>query len=181
MVQLGRGFSRQLRHRLDQDVSPRSFTPVIPRSPYLFRIYNWQISKYPPGDIGYSTKFQQLNFVPTIWGMKDIAQISSVLTQGYATTVKTFNEYVFCFFFASYTLTVIVDICRPNLAGQSNIPADEGCTLWNQHIQPLTQLGYRLIAPAVTTDQTGWNWLAEFMKVCSGASVRFMSTIVVWR
>jgi len=114
-------------------------------------IYNWKISKYPPADIGFSTKFQGLDFVPTIWGRDDITQISSVLTQGYATTVKTYNE--------------------PNIGGQANIPADEGCTLWNQHIEPLTQLGYRLIGPAVTTDTTGWNWLAEFMKVCSGASI----------
>ena len=57
----------------------------------------------------------------------------------------------------------------------------EAYSLWLQHIEPLTQLGYELIAPAVTTGSAGLTWLTTFMKLCkTGCTVRFMLIVLVW-
>lgn len=116
-------------------------------SPHTVLIYNWAVEQYV--DIKLS-KFPQLEFVPTIHGRNDISKIH-LLTKGYAKRVKTFNE--------------------PEQPSQANMSPEEAHGLWTAHIEPLTQLGYDLIAPSVTTGSAGFDWLSKFMGLCKTCSI----------
>jgi len=116
-------------------------------TPHTKLIYSWSVEKYV--DISLD-KFPQLEFVPTIHGRDDISKIH-LLTKGYAKRVKTFNE--------------------PEQPSQSNLSPEDAHGLWTAHIEQLTQLGYELIAPSVTTGSAGFDWLSKFMGYCKTCSI----------
>jgi len=121
-------------------------------------------------------KFPQLEFVPTIHDRGDISKMH-LLTKGYAKRVKTFNEYVFS---VLHKLITTADISRPEQPSQANMSPEEAHSLWTAHIEQLTQLGYELLAPSVTTGSAGFDWLSKFMGLCKTCSVRFMLIVFVW-
>jgi hypothetical protein len=78
-----------------------------------------------------------------------------------------------------HRLVTTADIPRPEQPSQANLSPDDAHGLWTAHIEPLTQLGYELIGPSVTTGSDGFNWLTKFMGLCKTCSVRFMSIVFV--
>lgn len=57
---------------------------------------------------------------------------------------------------------------RPEIAGQSNMDAGSGVSIWNQFIRPMKAKGATLISPATTSDPAGKQWMLDFFKDCGG-------------
>lgn len=49
----------------------------------------------------------------------------------------------------------------------------EAAKLWKEYIEPLASEGYRLGAPATSSDPDGYTWMQEFYKECSGCTIDF--------
>ena len=73
----------------------------------------------------------------------------------------------------------MADMFRPEQPSQANMSPQEAHGLWTAHIEQLTQLGYELISPSVTTGSAGFKWLSDFMGLCKTCSVRFMLIVFV--
>jgi len=102
----------------------------------------WSISG--AGALGYE-------FIPMLWGAKQIGDFQNLVKQGYATKVFGMNE--------------------PNEPGQSNMSPQDGANMWKQYIQPLKDEGYTLISPACTNGPSGIAWMQSFLSACDGCTV----------
>jgi len=107
-------------------------------------VYTWSPQK--PGNV----EKLGLQFCPMLWGDRQIQQFQELVVKGYANCVFGMNE--------------------PNEKGQSNMPPSHGAYLWKTYIQPLKDQGYRLIAPATSSNPNGMTWMKEFMKECDGCT-----------
>jgi len=112
-------------------------------------VYNW--SPWKPKEV----EGTNVEFVPMIWGEKQLDAAKRLLVPGYARTVLGFNE--------------------PDQGGQSNMNAWHAAEVWRAHVQPLASQGYRLISPAPTNAPAGTQWLKDFMNACSGCTVDAMA------
>lgn len=102
-----------------------------------------------------------------LWGDRQIQQFQELVVKGYANCVFGMNEYVF----TPQTHFNSSNSSRPNEVHQSNMPPSHGAYLWKTYIQPLKDQGYRLIAPATSSNPNGMTWMKEFMKECDGCTV----------
>ncbi|KAF8186940.1 hypothetical protein K438DRAFT_1596048 [Mycena galopus ATCC 62051] len=113
-------------------------------------VYNW--ATVPPDYLADSG----LEFVPMQWNQVGIENLSATVTQIGAKNVLAFNE--------------------PDMPNQSNISPTTAATLWMQYFEPLktTDSGIRLGAPAVSSGESGLDWLAEFMTACATCTIDFI-------
>ncbi|KAI0301779.1 glycosyl hydrolase catalytic core-domain-containing protein [Multifurca ochricompacta] len=121
------------------------------KSAHTKYVYNWKLERYTdvnPEEHGFE-------FIPMVWGVKDVFQIKNVLLPGYAKIVFGFNE--------------------PDQGGQSNLDVYYAVQLWKQYIDPLKYLGYELISPACTNSADGFTWIKTFMANCDTCSISAMA------
>lgn len=114
------------------------------KTPKVTAIYNW--SPWAPP----SAAALGLEFMPMLWGPKQIGDFTQLVKPGYAKTVLGFNE--------------------PNQDGQSNLDPGYGAQLWQQYIQPLKNQGYALVTPACTNAPSGKQWMQSFFSACGGCT-----------
>ncbi|TFK43346.1 glycosyl hydrolase catalytic core-domain-containing protein [Crucibulum laeve] len=108
------------------------------------RIYSWSPWKPALSDsLG-------LEFIPMLWGEKQIADFQRLVKPGTAKTVLGFNE--------------------PNQDGQSDMSPQRAAQVWQQNIQPLKNSGMALISPATTSAPSGKTWMKDFFAACNGCS-----------
>ncbi|KAJ7507301.1 glycosyl hydrolase catalytic core-domain-containing protein [Mycena galericulata] len=110
--------------------------------------YNW--SPAPTASVP-----SGLNFVPMQWGRANVQGFADTVRKSGAKTILGFNE--------------------PDMAAQSNIPATEAATLWQQYIQPLKSTGVRLGSPAISSGPSGLPWLVAFMQACDKCTIDFIA------
>ncbi|KAF9008876.1 glycosyl hydrolase catalytic core-domain-containing protein [Cyathus striatus] len=91
-----------------------------------------------------------LEFIPMLWGEKQISDFTSLVKAGYAKTVLGFNE--------------------PNQSGQAEMTPARAAQVWKQYIQPLKNQGYSLVSPACTSAASGKTWMQEFIAACDGCT-----------
>ncbi|KAH7099680.1 glycosyl hydrolase catalytic core-domain-containing protein [Auriculariales sp. MPI-PUGE-AT-0066] len=96
-------------------------------------------------------KYPGLEFVPMLWGERDVqnftATINNTLAASNVTHILGFNE--------------------PNLEDQSNLTPEKGAELWKAYIQPLkASHNLTLVSPVPTNGPTGTVWLQNFINVC---------------
>ncbi|KIK08407.1 glycoside hydrolase family 128 protein [Laccaria amethystina LaAM-08-1] len=113
-------------------------------TPKVTAIYNW--SPWAPA----SAAALGLEFMPMLWGPKQIGDFTQLVKPGYAKTVLGFNE--------------------PNQSGQSNLDPGYAAQLWQQYIQPLKNQGYALVTPACTNAPSGKQWYQSFFSACTGCT-----------
>jgi len=88
-----------------------------------------------------------------LWGGDGdrIAKWKSTVKPGYAKIALGFNE--------------------PEMPGQANMSPEWAAQVWRDNIEPLTQQGYYLVSPAVTSAPSSKPWLQNFMTACAGCTV----------
>jgi hypothetical protein len=112
--------------------------------------YTWSPWSIPgSGALGYE-------FIPMLWGDKQIGDFQNLVKKGYATKVFGMNE--------------------PNEPGQSNLSPQDAAGLWRQYIDPLKNEGYTLISPACTNGPSGITWMQNFFNACGGCTVNAVAT-----
>ncbi|KAH6888377.1 glycosyl hydrolase catalytic core-domain-containing protein [Coprinopsis sp. MPI-PUGE-AT-0042] len=116
-------------------------------------VYTW--SPYKPTILN---NYPQIDFIPMLWGPKQIEEFYRWVKPGYARYIAGFNE--------------------PDQGGQSNLDVGYAVDLWVQHIQPLKSQGYTLISPACTNSPAGTKWLQDFIGACNnrGCNVDIVAT-----
>ena len=116
-------------------------------------VYTW--SPYKPPILN---NYPQVDFLPMLWGEKQIDEFYRWVKPGYARYILGFNE--------------------PDQGGQSNMNAWHAADLWMQHIQPLKSQGYTLVSPACTNAPAGLQWQRDFISACNqrGCSVDIIAT-----
>ena len=116
-------------------------------------VYTW--SPYKPPILN---NYPNVDFLPMLWGEKQIGQFHELVKPGYARHILAFNE--------------------PDQGGQSNMNAWHAADLWMQHIQPLKSQGYTLVSPACTNAPAGLQWQRDFNTACSqrGCTVDVIAT-----
>lgn len=119
------------------------YLPSYASLPGVQMLYTW--SPYMPANL------DGLTPVPMLWGYDQISDFQSLVVKGYANHVLGMNE--------------------PNEPSQSNMSPQDGAQLWQQYIEPLASLGYYLVSPACTNDQSGLQWMADFFMACNGCTV----------
>ncbi|KAG2751484.1 glycoside hydrolase family 128 protein [Suillus brevipes Sb2] len=120
-----------------------SYLSTFAARPNVGFLYTW--SPYLPKDL------YGLQGIPMLWGYDQVSDFQNLVVAGYANYVLGMNE--------------------PNEPSQSNMSPSDGVALWQQYINPLKDLGYKLISPACTNDQTGLDWMASFFQECSGCQI----------
>lgn len=115
-------------------------------------LYTWSPSM-PTGaaELGFT-------LMPMLWGWNQVSEFQSTVVAGYANYVLGMNE--------------------PNEAGQSNMDAATGASMWQTYIQPLANEGYKLISPATSSAPSGMTWMKDFFAACSGCT--FDGVAVHW-
>lgn len=108
-------------------------------------LYSWTPEKPDQSD---ALGFQ---FMPMLWGDKQISAFTSLVVEGYAHNVLGPNE--------------------PNQPGQSNMDASHGAYLWKTYIDPLKNKGYKLFSPATSSAPSGIQWMKDFFSACQGCTV----------
>lgn len=111
-------------------------------------VYNWSPSSPSPSISG-------VEFVPMQWGTDGLNGFLSGARSASATNVLGFNE--------------------PDYGQQSNIPVGTAVQMWKADINPLASSGIRLGSPAVTSADSGLQWLSDFLAQCSGCTVDFLA------
>ncbi|KAJ2916493.1 hypothetical protein MD484_g3921, partial [Candolleomyces efflorescens] len=114
-------------------------------------VYNWS-----PWEPEWMNQIPWVEYVPMLWGEKQIGDFQKNVKAGSARFVLGMNE--------------------PNQEGQANIPAWRGVQLWRDYIQPLKSQGYTLGSPAPTNAPSGKKWLQDFLSQCSNCNVDFIAT-----
>jgi len=97
------------------------------------------MNKYPGVDINC-----KMIYIAVVWGPKDISGVKKTLVEGYAEYVSFGNE--------------------PDQPGQADMTVDEAIPLFFDHIQPLKNLGYKVISPCPTNSQAGQAWIKSFVE-----------------
>jgi hypothetical protein len=110
--------------------------PKYLASPLLKWVYNY--SPQPPAG---TYPFGSLSFVPMLWGKDN--------SESFLTTIQDNANY-------SYVLT-FNEPDMPKDVGGSALSVDQAVTIWQQQIQPLSQLGYKLGAPGGISPPREWN------------------------
>ncbi|KAI0771863.1 glycosyl hydrolase catalytic core-domain-containing protein [Trametes elegans] len=72
----------------------------------------------------------------------------------------------------------ILGFNEPNEEGQSNMDPYTAAKIWQEHIQPKADLGYRLATPAMSSRPNGKEWMSNFLKACDGCT--FDAQAVHW-
>jgi len=67
--------------------------------------------------------------------------------------------------------TKILGFNEPDISTQSNLDPNDAAGLWMQYIEPMKDLGYELISPAVSSGDSGIPWLQQFMGACSSCTI----------
>ncbi|CDZ97610.1 Uncharacterised protein family, glycosyl hydrolase catalytic domain [Phaffia rhodozyma] len=129
---------------------PSSATSVtdlatLSASSELSWLYNW--GRTPASTTGLGSG--PGSFVPMIWNGVDISSFVDFVISGGYTEILAFNE--------------------PDAADQANMLATDAAALWIEYLEPLrSNHGVRLGAPAVTSSETGRQWLRDFITACDG-------------
>ncbi|KAJ7768289.1 glycosyl hydrolase catalytic core-domain-containing protein [Mycena metata] len=128
----------------DADTDMQQFTASGKTTWY----YQWSVSS--------DVSTTDLEFVPMLWGQKDVAQwtdasngINATISKNKPTAVLGFNE--------------------PQETGQSNLTPQQGADLWTTYIEPLHAQGLRLGSPAPSSAPSGKTWIQDFLTACNGA------------
>ena len=106
------------------------------------RYYTWGPSSINSG----------LEFVPMLWGEKQLSQWDNAINQ----TVQTM--YV----------THALGFNEPEITVQANLSSSDAANLWKAHIEPLKGLGVQLGSPAPSGSPQGKQWLLDWMEACGG-------------
>ncbi|KAF8520104.1 hypothetical protein JB92DRAFT_1926486 [Gautieria morchelliformis] len=85
---------------------------------------------------------------PMLWGWNQVGQWQSDVMNTNPSCVMGPNE--------------------PEIAGESNMDAGSGVSIWNQYIRPMKAKGATLISPATTSDPNGKIWMQDFFQICGG-------------
>ncbi|RPD61865.1 glycoside hydrolase [Lentinus tigrinus ALCF2SS1-7] len=93
-----------------------------------------------------------LEFVPMLWGERQVAQWGS-----------TINDTI-----QSSKVTHVLGFNEPEISGQSNMSPSDGAALWKAHIEPLKAQGIHLGSPAPSGAPAGKQWLLDWMDQCQG-------------
>ncbi|WVQ68045.1 uncharacterized protein L199_006251 [Kwoniella botswanensis] len=97
-------------------------------------------------------------FIPMLWGCTP-------------TYVEPFQRALWSDF-PNATLTPQRDILgfnEPDHPQQALCTAQEAATVWREVLEPLRYQGYRLGSPAVTSGETGRQWMKDWYDACQGA------------
>ncbi|KAJ7217728.1 glycosyl hydrolase catalytic core-domain-containing protein [Mycena pura] len=97
----------------------------------------------------------ELEFVPMLWGAKDVAQWTDS-SDGINATI------------AQRKPTAVLGMNEPQETGQSNLTPQEGADMWKTYIEPLHAQGLRLGSPAPSSAPSGKTWLQDFLTACDG-------------
>ncbi|KAF9010758.1 glycosyl hydrolase catalytic core-domain-containing protein [Cyathus striatus] len=112
--------------------------------------YTW--SSYPTST--------DLEFVPMLWGSKNVDQFSSTIDQ----TLSSGN------------VKAVLGMNEPEQTGQSNMSPQDGANMWKTYLEPLKAKGVRLGSPAPSSAPAGKTWLQDFLTACNGGcSVNFIA------
>ncbi|CUA67577.1 Alkali-sensitive linkage protein 1 [Rhizoctonia solani] len=95
----------------------------------------------------------QLEFVPQLWGERDVQTFASVVN---ATSIAT-NGW-----------KNLLGMNEPELPAQANMAAQDGVNFWKAHLEPLKSTGIRLGSPATTSGPNGKKWMQDFFTLCAG-------------
>jgi hypothetical protein len=107
----------------------------------LIRVYSW--SPFPPANY----KELGLKFIPMLWGPKQEADFVKLARQNAnGGWVASFNE--------------------PNQNGQSDLDPYYAAEVHMRVIEPLRRDGFKVIAPATSSDPNGMVWMKKFMGAC---------------
>ncbi|KAJ7497598.1 glycoside hydrolase [Mycena latifolia] len=96
-----------------------------------------------------------LEFVPMLWGQKQVDQWTDAST-GINATI------------AAKKPTAILGMNEPQEPGQSNLTPQEGADMWKTYIEPLRAQGLRLGSPAPSSAPSGKTWIQDFLTACNG-------------
>ncbi|KAJ7163549.1 glycoside hydrolase [Mycena crocata] len=112
---------------------------------------------------GLSSVDTELEFVPMLWGQRQVAQWSDS-TEGINATI------------AERKPTAILGMNEPQEKGQSNLTPQEGADMWRTYIEPFHAQGLRLGSPAPSSAPSGKTWIQDFLTACNGGcSVDFIA------
>jgi len=112
-------------------------------SPAVHYIYSWS-----PDDPNTDPKYDNLEFMPMIWGSNQEKDFDEKVVAGYANIMLGINE--------------------PNESGQSNMSPSDAASLWKAHVEPKRALGYKACSPATSSNPNGFTWMQNFMDACNG-------------
>ncbi|KAK0205362.1 hypothetical protein DFS33DRAFT_1428608, partial [Desarmillaria ectypa] len=115
-------------------------------------VYNWSPSSPSPSVSG-------IEFVPMQWGTDGL--------NGFLSRARSDS--------AMYVLVGYIGFNEPDYGQQSNIPVGTAVQMWKADINPLASSGIRLGSPAVTSADSGLQWLSDFLAQCSGCTVNFLA------
>ncbi|KAK7050466.1 Glyco-hydro-cc domain-containing protein [Favolaschia claudopus] len=96
-----------------------------------------------------------LEFVPMLWGEKDISQWTDASDGINATISKT-------------KPAAILAMNEPQEKGQSNLTPQQGADMWKTYLEPLRAQGIRLGSPAPSSAPSGKTWIQDFLTACNG-------------
>ncbi|KAJ6551420.1 glycosyl hydrolase catalytic core-domain-containing protein [Mycena capillaripes] len=96
-----------------------------------------------------------LEFVPMLWGQKDVAQWTDA-SDGINATI------------AQRKPTAVLGMNEPQQPGQSNLTPQQGADMWKTYIEPLHAQGLRLGSPAPSSAPSGKTWIQDFLTACDG-------------
>ncbi|KAJ7072034.1 glycosyl hydrolase catalytic core-domain-containing protein [Mycena amicta] len=108
--------------------------------------YTWGLSSVDDTD---------LEFVPMLWGQKDVADWTDP-NNGINATI------------ASRKPTAVLGMNEPQETGQSNLTPQQGVDMWKTYLEPLRAQGIRLGSPAPSSAPSGKTWIQEFLAACAG-------------
>lgn len=96
-------------------------------------------------------KDSNLQFVPMLWGAQSGDDAS------FYTTVKKLKD-------GGMNITYVLGFNEPDgcVSGGSCVDSETAAQVWMQQIEPLSDLGIKLGAPAVTGSPSGFTWLQNF-------------------
>ncbi|KAJ6587210.1 glycosyl hydrolase catalytic core-domain-containing protein [Mycena vulgaris] len=103
----------------------------------------------------FSVDGTELEFVPMLWGQKQIAQWTDP-TDGINATI------------AQQKPTALLGMNEPQEKGQSNLTPQEGADMWKTYIEPFHAQGLRLGGPAPSSAPSGKKWIQDFLTACNG-------------
>jgi hypothetical protein len=113
-----------------------------------------------------------LEFVPMLWGQREVDQFSSTINDtistGGITAVLGMNECVFCSYGSPIAPILTPPNSRPQESSQSNLTPEQGAAMWKTYLEPLRSRGVRLGSPAPSSAPSGKTWIQDFLTACDG-------------
>ncbi|KAJ6466892.1 glycoside hydrolase [Mycena sanguinolenta] len=97
-----------------------------------------------------------LEFVPMLWGEKDVSGWTDA-SNGVNATISQRKP------------TAVLGMNEPQETGQSNLTPQQGADMWTSYIEPLKSQGLRLGSPAPSSAPSGKTWIQDFLTACNGA------------